>query len=83
MSAGTDLGTKGPISTIYVRILGENIDVWCPVEAERTSKDAYRILEVINNSGDQLEFCIGQIVETEDRSDEHGSFRVATKLKID
>lgn len=30
---------------IYVALLGEKVDVWRPVEAERVGESAYRILE--------------------------------------
>lgn len=48
---------------IYVRLLGEAVDVWRPVEAELVRNESYRILDQDYDSGSETwEFEPGQTV---------------------
>ena len=49
---------------IYVRLLGECVDVWRPVQATPIERDVYRILEqTYDRDLEEWEFEPGEVVE--------------------
>jgi len=68
-------------STIFVALLGENVDVWRPVDAEPLSSDAYRITGANPDpEGEVWEFVTGELVRCEPRRfDEESPVLVAVE----
>ena len=54
-------------TTIYVKLVGEDLDVWKPVQAEHLTERRYRVSKSeASNSIDHLEFKPGTIVICEE-----------------
>ncbi len=53
-------------TTIFVRLLGEGIDCWCPVEAANEGAERYRITGPMPD-GDEWEFEPGELVVCSER----------------
>ncbi len=65
--------------TVYVELLGESVDVWRPVEAERVTEGAYRLMAPpdYDPTLETWRFEPGSIVRCEDRPLSDGTFPVA------
>lgn len=71
--------------TVFVRLLDELVDVWRPVQAERTATDTYRLVDVAesdrgSDESEIPEFPIGSIVRCEERPLSGGVCLVAAHL---
>jgi hypothetical protein len=53
--------------TVYVRLLGEGVDVWRPVQAEHVADDLYRLMGDVP-SGETWSFVPGGVVRCAPRS---------------
>lgn len=67
--------------TIYVRLLGEDIEVWRPVQAEKINESIYKILSEENvPAGEDWEFQHGSLVEVVEKKSDHEVILTAISL---
>lgn len=62
----------GPERTIYVALLEEATDVWCPVKAEHIGGDVFRIVSTIPD-GDVWQFQPGERVRCRENEFQDGT----------
>ena len=68
------------VEEIYVFLIGEKVDVWRPVKAEKIQEGIYRILEQpYNRDVERWEFEPGDTVICEYVNSEEGKILSATK----
>ena len=65
--------------TIYVRLVGESVDVWRPVHAEEVSQAVYRIVEQLVPHQERWEFEPGTLVDVQSVQLEDGPAPVAVR----
>lgn len=63
MSAATASSIE--TATVHVRLLGEGIDVWRPVAAERLGESTYRLSETLRPTDEVWSFSPGDVVVVE------------------
>jgi hypothetical protein len=63
MSAATASSTDK--ATVHVRLLGEGVDVWRPVPAERLGDSTYRLGEALPPMDEAWSFSPGDVVVVE------------------
>ena len=66
-------------STIYVRLLDEDVDVWRPVEADRLEQGVYRIGDQSVPDDERWEFGPGASVVVESKELDEGLTLVAVR----
>ena len=67
-------------STVYVRIVNEDVDVWRPVDAEHVGGDLYRLIGD-TPEGEQWQFDTNDVVRCERRRlSDGGMHLVAAEL---
>lgn len=73
MSAGMASSTE----TIFVRLLGEGVEVWRPVRATSLGGSVFRIDETAVPADEDWEFQPGALVLASDRPDGRGLRKIA------
>ena len=76
MSAATASSTE----TIFVRLLGEGVDVWRPVRATALGQDTFRLEPDPAPPDEEWEFRPGDLVRVEERDGGTGPVKVARAL---
>jgi hypothetical protein len=72
------MNNEDQITTIYVYLLNEGVDVWRPVQARHIGTDRYQIVSVNNSLDDELwQFNSGDIVRCKPRTMFDGESLVA------
>jgi len=70
----------GDVSTIYLALLDEGIDVWRPVQATELASGLYQIVsDNVDPSDERWEFSAGSKVRCELRSLSGGTYLVAVE----
>ncbi len=73
-----------PAKEILVALIGEGVDVWRPVEAERINSEAWRIIGTNPDpEGEVWEFTHGELVRCEHRTFEGGSSGLVASEKLE
>jgi hypothetical protein len=70
MSVVMDLGTKFEMRNIYVRLLGEGVEVYRPVRASMVSTTTYILggTDVYDPEDEEWEFPPGSLVNVQERT---------------
>lgn len=72
------MNDEAPITTIYVYLLEEGVDVWRPVQAKHIDTDQYQIVSVNTDSATELwQFNSGDRVKCRTRTLADGEVLVA------
>ena len=66
-------------STIYVRLLDEDVDVWRPIKAERLDGAVYRIVDQSVPENERWEFGPGASVVVQSKQFDDGRTLVAVR----
>lgn len=86
LNAGPSLGAAArsyiisAVATIYLRLQGEGVDVWRPVEAAREGDFLYRLGTLETPPQETWEFPPGSLVRCETRELDGGQALVAVAL---
>lgn len=72
-----------PVETIYVKLMGEQVDVWRPVQAEHLGDEIYLIVaQPYDGDSETWQFGPGTSVMCELVDSADGSFLGATELHL-